>query len=182
MEEECFISVDIETTGPTPGLYSMYELGACVVGDDARRFYEELSLLKDGQAVPEALSACGHSIEELSLKGREPALVMRRFDEWVRKVSAGKKPVFVALGATFDWMFVEWYFRVYAGENPFGHAGLDIKAFYMGLMKCRWDETKQSKIDARFQSDKPHTHNALDDAIQQADMFAKMLAHAGIRP
>jgi hypothetical protein len=107
---------------------------------------------------------------------------MPRFDEWVRKVSAGRKPVFVALAATFDWMFVEWYLRVYAGDNPFGHAGLDIKAFYMGLMKCRWGETGQSKIDPRFQSDKPHTHNALDDAIQQADMFAKMLASAGLQP
>ena len=48
----------------------------------------------------------------------------------------------------------------------------------MGLMRCRWNETSLKKIDARFQSDKPHTHNALDDAIQQADMFAKMLAHA----
>lgn len=180
--EECFISVDIETTGPTPGIYSMYELGACVVGDDAKRFFEEIALLPGGQAVPEALNACGHSIEELQLKGREPALVMRRFDEWVRKVSAGKSAVFVAHGATFDWMFVEWYFRIYLGDNPFGHAGLDIKSFYMGLMRSRWGEAKASKMDPRFLSEKPHTHNALDDAIQQADMFAKMLAHAGLRP
>lgn len=175
--EELLISTDIETTGPAPGfdLYSMYQLGACVVGDGSKTFYAEVALISD-RFIPEALSACGQTMEQLRLKGDDPAEVMSRFASWVGKVSTGRKPVFTAFGATFDWMFIEWYFQRFAGENPFGHCGQDIKSYYQGMMRCRWDETKLSKIDPRFLSGKPHTHNALDDAIQQADMFAKMLA------
>jgi ribonuclease T len=31
-KKECLISVDVETSGPIPGDYSMLSLGACVVG------------------------------------------------------------------------------------------------------------------------------------------------------
>lgn len=175
--EELFISTDVETTGPAPGhdLYSMYQLGACVVGDLSKTFYAELALISD-RFIPEALAACGQTFEELRAKGDDPAATMLRFSAWVEKVAAGKKPVFAAFGATFDWEFVDWYFQRFTGSNPFGHCGQDIKSYYQGMMRCRWDATKLSKIDPRFLSDKPHTHNALDDAIQQADMFAKMLA------
>ena len=33
-KEEIYISIDVEATGPIPGEYSMYEIGACVVGKE----------------------------------------------------------------------------------------------------------------------------------------------------
>ncbi|HTM67915.1 MAG TPA: 3'-5' exonuclease [Candidatus Binatia bacterium] len=176
--EEILISTDIETTGPAPGpdLYSMYQLGSCVVGDPSQTFFAEIALISE-RFIPEALMACGQTMDELLRKGEQPPAAMLRYATWVEKIAKGKKPVFTAFGATFDWMFIEWYFQTFIGSNPFGHCGQDIKSYYQGMMKCGWDATKLSKIDPRFLSDKPHTHNALDDAIQQADMFAKMLAY-----
>ncbi|HTK04165.1 MAG TPA: 3'-5' exoribonuclease [Candidatus Eisenbacteria bacterium] len=176
--EEILISTDIETTGPAPGrdLYSMYQLGSCVVGDLSQTFYAEIELISS-RFIPEALAACGTTMAELRDKGDDPMAVMLRYADWVEKIAKGRKPVFTAFGATFDWMFIEWYFQTFTGSNPFGHCGQDIKSYYQGMMRCSWDATKLSKIDPRFLSEKPHTHNALDDAIQQADMFAKMLAY-----
>src|SRR5688572_24035966 len=56
--EEILISTDIETTGPAPGrdLYSMYQLGSCVVGDPSLTFYAEIALISD-RFIPEALMA-----------------------------------------------------------------------------------------------------------------------------
>lgn len=174
--EECFISVDVETTGPVPAIYSMYQLGACVVGDEKSQFFGEIQLISE-QVVPEALAACNVTLEQLRLRGDSPTTVMEKFSDWATKVAGKRKPILVAFAATFDWMFVEWYLQVFTGGSPFGHAGLDMKAYYMGLTGCRWDETKMSRIHPRYRSTRPHTHNALDDAIEQAEMFAKMLEH-----
>jgi hypothetical protein len=37
-EREEFVSVDVETTGPIPGEYSLVSIGACLVGNPARTF------------------------------------------------------------------------------------------------------------------------------------------------
>ena len=172
--KELYISVDIETTGPIPGVYSMFQLGACVVSQPSERFFAELTLLNDN-FVPEALEACRVTIDDLKKKGIEPSAAMENFTRWVKQVSGSFKPVFVAFNATFDWMFVHWYFHKYLIENPFGISGLDIKAYYMGMMKCSWGETRSSRLDSRFHLFEAHTHNALDDAIEQAGIFQKMM-------
>ncbi len=41
---EIFVSVDIETSGPVPGLFSLLSIGACLVHAPDVRFYAELKL------------------------------------------------------------------------------------------------------------------------------------------
>jgi hypothetical protein len=85
----------------------------------------------------------------------------------------------VGFNATFDWMWVNWYFHQFLGKNPFGISGLDIKAYYMGALgKRTWSETTKRNMEARFLSDAPHTHHALDDAREQAEVFLKIKAYA----
>lgn len=171
---EVYISVDIEAAGPIPGKYSMLALGACVVGAAETSFYAELKPTTD-QAVPEALAVSGLSWERLMVTGREPAEVMRSFRAWVRDVSADRLPVFVGFNASFDWQFVNWYFQVFLGENPFGIGALDIKAFYMGYSGCLWKETTSSQLPSWLQPRRRQTHHALDDAIAQAEIFEGLL-------
>jgi hypothetical protein len=102
---------------------------------------------------------------------------MRELTEWISEVAAGRKPVFVGFNATFDWMFVHWYLVHFVGANPFGISGLDIKAYYMAALgKTRWSDTAKKNIEVQFRSTLPHTHNALDDAREQAELFAKLIA------
>lgn len=44
----------------------------------------------------------------------------------------------------------------------------------MGRSGCSWEATKSSRIPAEFQPATPGTHNALADAVAQAEMFEKM--------
>ncbi len=168
---ECLVSVDLETAGPVPGRYSMLSLGACLVDDPTTTFYVELKPLVE-DAVPAALEVSGLSMGELARTGAEPAAAMRSFADWVAaSVPPGQRPVFVGFNASFDWMFAAEYFDRFGIENPFGHSALDIKAYRMGQSGSSWAETSMEHLSALFLGGRPLSHNALDDARDQAELF-----------
>jgi DNA polymerase III epsilon subunit-like protein len=117
-------------------------------------------------------------METLAAEGVPPAEAMQRFADWVERiVPEGVRPILTALNAPFDWMFVNDYFHRYLGRNPFGHSALDIKAYCMGWCGVSWKQTSYSQIRRRYLGDKPLAHNALEDAIDEAELFEAMLAH-----
>jgi DNA polymerase III alpha subunit (gram-positive type) len=179
MGKEIFVSVDIEASGPVPGTYSMLAVGASVVGRSDQHFFAELRPINNA-SVAAAMRVVGRTLEEFRQIGREPVNVMSEFAAWIRKVSGNGKPVFVGFNAAFDWAFVNWYFDTFQTENPFGVSALDIKSFYMGMAGCAWKETRSSRLPNKYRSEKPHTHNALSDAIEQAEIFEKMARDIGI--
>lgn len=171
---ETFIAVDVETAGPNPAEYSLLSIGACVVDDPDTGFYVELKPLSE-RVVDEALAVSGLSIERLLVEGVEPAEAMLRFDEWIRLATpAGHLPVFTAFNAPFDWMFVDTYFHRFLGRNPFGHAALDIKAYYMGMAGSSWADTSMRVLSPLYLEGRPLSHNALGDARDQAELFRRM--------
>jgi DNA polymerase III epsilon subunit-like protein len=174
---EIYISVDVEASGPFPPTFSMLSIGACVVGDREASFYAELKPISE-QVVADAIKVVGKPLEHFTKNGREPTVVMAEFEEWVKSISRGQTPVFVGFNAAFDWAFVNWYFHTYLGRTPFGIAPLDIKAYFMGLKGGRWEDTRSSRIPDLFKGAEEQTHNALDDAKFQAQMFEKMLRYA----
>lgn len=171
---EKYISVDIEASGPIPGEYSMLSVGACVVGDLETNFYAEIKPL-NGHFIQRAMEVNGLSLKELMITGEEPAAAMARFKSWLESWCGEQyKPVFIGFNATFDWSFVNWYFVKFLGKNPFGISGLDIKAYYMGKISCTWRETNKREVKRAYPVNLPHTHNALDDAKEQAALFAQL--------
>jgi DNA polymerase III epsilon subunit-like protein len=172
--------VDIEAAGPIPASYSMLSLGAIAVDDPKQTFYVELKPVND-KFIPEAMNIVGRSLQDFAEKGRDPKEAMATFRDWLARTAKAGKPVFVGFNATFDWAFVNFYFHQYIGENPFGFGGIDIKSYYMGLTGCKWDDTRSSRIVGEFKGTARHTHNALDDAIEQAEMFRRMLTKADNR-
>jgi DNA polymerase III epsilon subunit-like protein len=179
---ETYVSVDVETAGPNPSQYSLLAIGACLVADLQRTFYVELQPV-NGNALPNALAISQLSLEELAVRGLPPAEAMERLEQWLTEViPVGQRPIFVAFNAPFDWMFVNDYFHRYLGRNPFGYAALDIKAFYMSLTGVPWSETSMRFVAARYHVEDRHlTHHALHDAQDQADLFRRILAEAGLR-
>jgi len=171
---ETYISVDIEASGPIPGDFSLLSIGACVVNQTSQTFYAELKPLNDN-FVTRAMEVNGLSLEKLKTVGQTPAAAMTRFSGWIQKVSGQNRPVFVGFNATFDWSFTHWYFIKFFGRDPFGISGLDIKAYFMGRQNCSWGETNKKKVRSLYPSKTNHTHNALDDAQEQAEIFSQML-------
>ena len=175
---EAYVSVDVETAGPNPSQYSLLSIGACLVSDPQRTFYVELQPVNDN-STPEALTVSRLSLEELAERGLPPAEAMARFEAWLAaEIPSDQQPIFLAFNAPFDWMFVNDYFHRFLGRNPFGHAALDLKAFYMGLTGAHWSETTMRHVAPRYLSNRKLTHHALQDAQDQAELFCKMMVEA----
>ncbi len=171
-----YISVDVETAGPNPGNFSLLSIGACTIFPPRETFYVELKPVND-LFLPEALAITGLSLEALRQTGLDSAEAMLRFAAWLEKVSLpGSKPLFVALNAPFDWSFINDYFIRTIGRNPFGHSALDMKALYMGLTGAEWQDTHIEAIAAHIGMPIKLTHNALQDALDQAEVFQHLLA------
>ena len=176
---DTWISIDVEASGPTPSTGSLISIGACLAEHPETTFYVEL---QPDPAVPwsdAAESVHGLSRAHLAAHGLPPERAMVSFGAWIaglEEVRAGARPLFVGFNATFDWMFVADAFWRYAGANPFGISGLDIKAFALGRHwqsgSRQWGETAKRPLRKRYPAPENlrHTHNALDDAREQADL------------
>ena len=174
---EMYFSVDIEANGPIPGEYSMTSLGCCVVGKSDCSFYVEIKPISD-KVVPAAEQVSGLTMDYLREKGTEPEKAIKDFHRWIwSTVKKSHRPVFVGFNATFDWMFTYWYLMKFVGNSPFSISGLDIKAYYMGMLNTTWGMTKKGEVRKLFPTGMKHTHHALDDAREQALLFEKMLDH-----
>ena len=168
---EVFVSVDVETAGPIPGEFSLLSIGACAVADPTKTFSCELKPI-NGNFDPKALEVTGLSLDELARIGLDPSDAMQRFADWLATLTEPDRSlVFVGFNAPFDWSFVNYYFHRFGENNPFGFAALDIKALYMGATGCSWSDTRSSKIVERLKPNLKGTHDALHDALYQAELF-----------
>ncbi len=169
------ISVDVETAGPNPHSYALLSIGACTLTRPHQTFYIELKPDKLNFQT-QAVEIHGLDLARLTVEGVEPEQALIRFEQWLNQVIPVQiQPIFLAFNAPFDWMFVNDYFQHYLERNPFGHNALDIKAFYMGASGVSWRETSGSTLRQLFSEDRDHTHNALEDAIEQAIIFERIL-------
>jgi len=186
---DLYLSADVEADGPVPGPYSMASLGLVVAGRyDGKRlerfhepasFYRELKPISD-RLDPRAAAVSGLDRDELVRSGAEPAAAMADLVTWVDELAEehGARPVFSAYPASFDWMFVYHYLIVYAGRSPFGFSGvLDLKTLYVARTGVVYAAATKRSMPRHLLSDRPHTHNALDDAREQADLLANLLTH-----
>jgi ribonuclease T len=182
---ETWISVDVETSGPTPHTGSLLAIGACLVDvPDAGielllRPEPDLPWLEDAAAI--------HGLDRATLEreGLVPATAMAAFERWIGEVTPeGSRPVMVALNAPFDWMFVADAFWRHLGRNPFGASALDIKALYLGRhmpVVDRWSGTSRVRMLEHYPVALPHTHDALDDAREQA-VLCRLIVEAAREP
>ncbi len=180
---EAWFSVDVETSGAVPGVYDLVSIGTTVIDhgnielltrDGAvhsrPKFYVEVKP-HSGRVDPEATAIHKLTPEYLHKAGIWPANAIESFVDWVKEVAGAARPVFCSWG-TFDWMWMGWYLERYGKRYtyPFGPNSLDLKSYYLGLTKGgEWRATQKWRMpedDLRG----GHTHNALDDAVEQAEM------------
>lgn len=174
---ERYVSVDVETSGPIPGEFSLLTLGACDVDREGLTFSCKLRPLNEN-FDPGALAATGLSMGELAATGLEPLGAMMDFALWLESLRVEEeKLVFVGLNAPFDWSFVNYYFHRFTGDNPFGFSALDIKAYFMGVTGCAWVDARSSVMSKRLEPRRVPSHDSLDDALYQAELFRLIRDH-----
>ncbi|MEU8341375.1 hypothetical protein SAMN05443665_1022118 [Actinomadura meyerae] len=193
-KRELYISADVEADGPIPGPYSMLSFGLAACGTyDGRdftpldpagsTFYAELRPISDDY-VPEALAVSGLDRDRLAAEGRQPAEAMNAATAFVTRATAAadaSSAVLVAYPLGFDWMFLYWYWMRFASAgSPFGHSRhLDLKTLYAAKADAMVVRSTKRQMPPELLSDRPHTHNALDDAIEQAELFQNLAQWPG---
>ena len=179
---EIYISTDVEADGPIPGPNSMLSFGSAAYLADktlVATFSANLETLEGAQGDastmefwaknPEAWEACRQNTEA-------PPDVMPRYVAWLEALPG--RPVFVGYPAAYDFMFVYWYLMRFAGRSPFSHSALDMKTMAMMLLGKGYRDAIKRNMPKRWFDPLPHTHVALDDAIEQGALFCNMLAEA----
>jgi len=176
---ELYVSTDIETNGPIVGKNAMLSIGSAVFTADKQllaTFSANLEIPPDSEpdrhtmawwaTQPRAWATCRVNPEA-------PETAITRYAACLKALPG--KPVFVAYPAAFDFPFVLWYLNHYAGENPFGYSVIDIKTYAMAILRKPYHQCGRASMPADWLGPSPHTHIALDDAIEQGLLFCNML-------
>ncbi|MCL4785636.1 MAG: exonuclease [Verrucomicrobia bacterium] len=177
---EIYVSTDVETDGPIPGPHSMLSFGSAAYRADktlVSTFTRNLETLPGAAGAPDTM-AWWRTQPEAWAKCREhpvsPELALRDYLSWLKELPG--TPVFVGYPAAYDFLFVYWYLIRFTGESPFAHSALDIKTYAMALLRTGYGHVTKDHLPERWFDPLPHTHCALDDAIEQGALFCNMLA------
>ena len=183
---DIYFSADVETDGPIPGPFSMLSFALVFAGRFDGRVFERPETLDQHFAVElqpisdryqeEALQINGLDRERLCREGQHPEKAMTEAARWVRGIAGAGRPVVVAYPLSFDWTWLYWYFIQFSTEgSPFNHSGcFDIKTAYAVKAGIPIAESGRHQLEYSLRSSRAHSHNALEDAIEQAEIFANL--------
>lgn len=183
---DVYFSADVETDGPIPGPFSMLSFALVCAGTyDGEKFtrptrydqyfYTELRPISESFQI-EALRINGLDRNKLRHEGQDPAIAMTRASDWVLRHSHGGQPVLVAYPLSFDWTWLYWYFTNFSKiGSPFEHSRCyDLKTAYAVKAEAPICQAGRSRIPPELKGSHQHTHHALDDAIEQAELFGNI--------
>jgi hypothetical protein len=177
---EIYVSTDVESDGPIPGPNSMLSFASAAYSAEKRvlwTFTANLETLPGATADPSTMAfweAHKDAWDRCRLDPQPPQRVMHGYLAWVEGLPG--KPVFVAYPAGYDFLFVYWYLMRFTSRSPFSHSAVDIKTYAMAMLKKPYRDCVKRGMPRRWFEKLPHTHVALDDAIEQGALFCNMLA------
>jgi hypothetical protein len=182
---EIYVSTDVETDGPIPGPHSLLSFASAAYRADktlVSTFAVNLETLPGAAGHPSTMAWWKENPEAWAAARtdpQDPAEALPRYVRWVKALPG--RPVFVAYPAGFDFLFVYWYLIRFARESPFSFSALDIKTYAMALLQCEYRDAVKRNMPKRWFDPLPHSHQALDDALEQGALFCNMLAEQRAR-
>ena len=178
---EIFFSTDIESDGPIPGIYSMLSFASAAfneAGEMIGTFSRNLELIPgaiQNADTMEFWSKNSAAYAATRFDVRDPKEAMTEYVAWIKSFKG--TPVFVAYPAGFDFMFVYWYLIAFAHESPFSFSALDMKTYAMAKLDIPYRKAIKKNFPKHWFSDTKHDHIAINDAIEQGELFMNMRKH-----
>jgi hypothetical protein len=189
---DAYFSADVETDGPIPGPFSMLSFAMVYAGSfDGSRFERpisyERSIYKELRPISESFQEEALRVNRLDrarlcLEGELPQRAMTDACRWVKNIAGRARPVLVAYPLSFDWTWLYWYFIQFSEEgSPFKYSScFDIKTALAVKAGVPISSAARSRLDPSLRSRRSHSHHALDDAIEQAEIFANVFEWEGV--
>ena len=163
-----YIVIDVESDGPCPGPYSMVSFGAVVLEPNlGKTFHGKVKPISE-RWIQEALAVSGISRAEHE-SFPAPVETMASFARWLAENSSGK-PTMISDNPAFDWQWINHYFHVFHGSNPFGFSARRIGDLYCGM---KMNASLNSEWKRLYRRTK-HDHNPVNDAMGNAEALLAM--------
>lgn len=180
---EIYCMTDIEADGKCPGLSSMlsfataaFDINKNLVGT----FEANLELLDGAEPHTETMSFWQESAANRAayattrVNVQNPAIVMPRYIAWLKQLPG--TPIFVGYPAMYDFKWIDYYCVKYLGSNPYSFSrAIDVKSYAWAIMGRNFQSCSKRSMPKHWFDDLPHTHIAIDDAIEQGAMFINMV-------
>ncbi len=178
-KQDIYVSTDIEADGETPGKNSMLSIGSAAYLEDKTllsTFSINLETLPEAsadpttmqwwQGFPEAWQACRQNLVS-------PETAMKKYGEWLENLPG--HIIFLAYPVAYDFRFIDYYLQRFFGKNPFRYRAIDIRSYTMGKLNLSYKKANKDKLPVEWKDNLPHTHIALDDALEHGALFCNML-------
>ena len=186
-----YVVCDIEADGPIPGPHSMISFGAIAVDKSGKNYGEfEINLqpLKNASPHSETLIWFKHNAPEAfeytKLNRTYPEVAMNKFGDWLLNLPSPR--VMAAHPAPHDFMWLNWYIQNFLKHRlekpPFAtpffdiwSSAFDIKSYATAVLKKDFIEVHRETYPKELYDNTKHTHRAIDDAREYANLLVKLL-------
>ena len=175
-KKKIHVIVDVEASGPVPGLFDIISIGIVVLEPGLNRtFYGEFAPLHDAfqQGAYDAIGVTREQHLAMPVAWDTMALL----GTWLDEITDGGRVILISDNPAFDFMFAAWYCWRFLNRNPFGHSARRFGDFYAGL-KRNWSQQQEWKRLRRTK----HSHNSLDDAMGNAEAILTVFEQEGLKP
>lgn len=183
-----YVSIDVEANGPIPGPYSMLSIGAAAFKypdpTPVSVHTANLFCLPGAEIMEPSTAEFWRKHEKeyaATQEGRVmPIEAMRAFNRWLCTLAPQTNQLAcVAWPLGFDWGFVNWYLIRFVGRNAMGLSGIDLRTMAWAVRGGEFRGTNKKSLPKEwFPRSAPHTHVAVEDAIEQGGLFIRVLDEA----
>lgn len=170
------IMVDIETTGVDASHAAVIQLAAVAFDIDTREvnpiMFDQCLLMPKSRFWEEDtrdwwLTQQPHILDDIWKRMRDQRTVLLEFNQWLSQVTEDKTPILWAKPVSFEWPFLQSYYRDYEVAMPF---------FYSDCQDLRsWCRARGMPLLDRELDFVGDAHNALHDVLHQVNTLFTLL-------
>jgi DNA polymerase III epsilon subunit-like protein len=182
-----YVSVDVEAASLVPNTFSLLSVGAVTVEHDTNHMYHEVvggTETADVFWEADTYDWWTDAEQELArtrLNTLAPSIVpyktallnmAEHFYDWL--IDLDDNLLFVAWPASYDYPFIQLLFKNAGLPNPFNYRTIDVKSYACGKLGLPFD-CDRSEFPDWFEPKPEMPHDALSDAMAQAEIFGRLL-------